>query len=371
MNPAVTPRTHLNAAGTSFPKPEAVHRAVAQTLQAPPHAWGSIFDEAATFVARHLNVKTERLLFTSSCTQALDLAISELEWHEGDAIVTSHLEHRALLRPIQGLERSRGVQHLRAPYQPGMPFDLAYLSRVLESGKVRLVAVSAASNVTGEILPLVEIARRAHEHDALVLGDLAQTFGLLPDTPRRLGLDLAAFAGHKNPLGPQGIGGLWAREGVPFETESVQCALEQGSARCSPMPGYCEAGGVNVAGLAGLAAGLTAFGAERPARMLGARRLAAELAQRARRLAGVSVLGHHGGPQTAVVSLRHARLPIDAAAAHFSRHGLSIRAGSHCAPDALEAVGARHGTIRVSFGPNNTERDLDAACEALASAGTS
>ncbi len=361
---------YLNHAGTSYPKPPEVLAAIEATLRADPGEYPAIFLQGRRRVAGHLGVDEERLLLTPSCTHALDVAISELAWESGDAVVTSHLEHQAVLRPVRALSRL-GVTHHRSPYSPGEPFDLEWLERTLSTERVRLVVLSVASNVTGEILPVAEVSRLAHAKGALVLADAAQAFGLLRLRAREWGCDLLAFAGHKGPLGPQGIGGLWASADVAFAGCTVACSVERAQSAAAEaaaaMPGYCDVGGVNVAGLAGLAAGLEAFGEGRQQRMDRACSLAKWFAEEARAIQGVEVFGHAGAAQTATISLRHERLPTAAAEARLLAHGIRVRAGLHCAPDALEAIGTPGGTIRVSFGSPSTPEHVRRALEALRS----
>jgi len=164
------------------------------------------------------------------------------------------------------------------------------------------------------------------------------------------------FAGHKALLGPQGIGGLWAAPGVTFATPGATCDVggDAPAPTCSPMPGYCDAGSVNLAGAVGLAAALDWLetrGVERTgARVLRlAARLSDGLAAR-----GVEVLGGpREVPRTATRSLRLPGLGLKQAEARFAAAGVAVRAGQHCAPLACAALGAPEGTLRVSLGPFN------------------
>lgn len=369
---------YLNNAGTSYPKPKSVVQAIGETLVAPPETYPQIYQQALKIVEQALGVPAGRTLLTSSCTQALDVALSELSWASGDVVLTSQLEHNAVVRPVENLVRNKGAVHKRVPYRPGQPLDLEFIEKVLKQGKTRLLMLSTASNVTGEVLPLMQAVELAHRYGALVFADAAQTFGVMDESPAALGVDLIAFAGHKGPLGTQGIGGLWVKPGVTFSqriSDGAPVTCEVGKAKpgrgdCTyePMPGYCDVGGVNMPALAGMAAGLRAFGEERKTQMLRARQLAAELARGAREMRGVRVFGHHAGVQTAIVSLQHEALPLNTAEAYFSSHNIRVRAGSHCAPDAMAAIQAPAGTIRISFGPHNNSADLARVLSALAGA---
>ncbi len=357
---------YANNAGTSWPKPEAVHQAAAAALAAAPKERDGLFARAQDEVARFLGLPhPERLLLAPGCTAALAVAIGDLPWEAGDVVVTSALEHHALARPVEKLVRERGVRHEVIPYRPGVPFDLAAAEAVLGRGRVRLVALTAASNVTGEVLPVAEAAALAHEHQALCLIDAAQVVGVLPFDVAALGADLVAFAGHKGALGPQGIGGLWAAPEVTFASPWASCEVGGGERPpCSPMPGYCDVGSVNLAGAAGLAAGLRWLRERGPAAGEGPRALAARLVAALRERPGCRVLGGDG-PRTATVSLLLDGLALADSEAHFAAQGVLVRAGQHCAPLALAAVGAPAGTVRISFGSFNGEEDVEAVLRAV------
>ena len=349
---------YANNAGTSWPKAPTVREAVSKALDSDPQQLGEVFESAQETVCRFLGIQeTQRFLFTSGCTSALAVALADLPWQEGDLVLTSSLEHHALVRPVELLKR-RGVQHLALPYRPGKPADLKFAEETLARGGVRLVAVTAASNVTGELLPVAELAHLAHQHDALLLVDAAQTVGVTPVDVSTLGADLLVFAGHKGPLGPQGIGGFWAAPHVLFESPRAVCDLNSGSAApCAPMPGYCDVGSVNIAAAAGLAAGLNwleAHGGESPARSL-----AVQLDAALRERPFCTVFGAPGAERTATVSLLIDGIPPDVAEARFAEEGILVRGGQHCAPMALEAIGAPEGTVRISFGPFQQEEDLE------------
>lgn len=359
MTAAKDAALYVNNAGTSWPKPPEVGEAVAAALATDPRRLGELFEASRETVCRYLGIAdTERFLFTPSCTSALAVAIGDLPWQEGDAVLTSSLEHHALVRTIEALKR-RGVEHVAAPYRPGMPVDPDFVDQALTRGRVRLVAVTAASNVTGELLPLAELALSAHRHGALLLVDAAQTAGVVPVDVEALAPDILVFAGHKGPLGPQGIGGLWAAPHVAFESPQAVCDLRdrREGAICAPMPGYCDVGSVNMAAAAGLAAGfrwLANEGAENEARTL-----ALDLVEALRRRAHCTVFGGADAKRTATVSMRIRGVTPERAEALFGGQGIVVRGGQHCAPMALEAIGAPEGTLRVSFGPFNRESDVE------------
>jgi selenocysteine lyase/cysteine desulfurase len=367
---------YLNNAGTSWPKAPGVRAAMVAALAAAPTDFEAVFSRAHQRAGSFLGLAhAQRLLFSPGCTSALGVAVADLPWRAGDVIVTSALEHHALARPVEKLARDLGVRHEMSPYAAGRPLDLQWLREVLGRGDVRLVAMASASNLTGELLPVEEAAKLAREHGALMLVDAAQTAGILPLDLSEAAVDLVACAGHKGLLGPQGIGLLWAAPEVHFESPWATCELRQPTEAsrpdCSAFPSYCDLGSVNLAGAAGLAASLQWLEERGPARAwVGpracARRLVEELAERP----GVQVLGSPTAPRTATVALTLEALPLQRAESFFAQRGIVVRAGSHCAPWALQALRVPEGCLRISFGPFNEPADVDAVLAVIDEART-
>lgn len=358
---------YANNAGTSWPKPPEVSESVQAALVADPREHDRLLESARAGISRFLGIRDPgELTLTPGCTSALSVVIEDLPWKEGDIVLTSSLEHHALIRPIERLARRIGVVHETVPYRPGVPADPEAVRAALRSGKIRLVAMTAASNVTGEILPIEEITAAAHERGALCLVDAAQTAGVIPLDVDRLGADILVLAGHKGPLGPQGVGCLWTAPGIEFETPSASCDIATKAQSCRPRPGACDVGSTNLAGTAGLAAGMR-WHEERGIGSLGrssralAKRLAVSLADRR----WVTVWGAPDSERTATVSFTIEGLPIEQAEDRFRAHGVILRAAEHCAPMALQAVGAPGGTIRISFGPFNGVDDIEPILEAV------
>src|SRR5215475_2824929 len=161
--------TYLDNAATSFPKPESVYQALDQFASrdlANPGRAGhkmALAAEHALDDCRHrLNQffhgkEPERFVFTLNGTDALNMAFKGV-LREGDHVITTDLEHNSVSRPLRALELA-GFMAL--------------------TPKTRLVAVTHASNVLGTIQPIAEIGRVAKERDALLLGDAAQTIGVI------------------------------------------------------------------------------------------------------------------------------------------------------------------------------------------------
>ncbi|MCO4770960.1 MAG: aminotransferase class V-fold PLP-dependent enzyme [Deltaproteobacteria bacterium] len=344
------PTLFLNQAGTSWPKPEPVRKAVADALVQDPALWGEAFASAHLAVAEWFGLSsTERLLLTPGGTSALSAAIGGLEWTPGDRVVTSAMEHEALAVPIRALAE-RGVRRTVIPRWRAQPFDLGALERTLRAGDVRLVAVTAVSNVTGERLPIEDIVDLAHEHDARCLVDAAQLVGWERLDLSGLDADLVAFAGHKALHGVWGIGGLYVAPDLAT-------------------PGWCDVGSVDRAALAGLVAAVDWLAQPAQSGRLGRALALAE------RLVGwldtyeAIILHGRGAPgwRLPTVAFTVQGTGPGTIARALEAHGVVASGGHQCAPETHVALGTSpDGVVRISFGAQHTEADLDRLLEALA-----
>jgi selenocysteine lyase/cysteine desulfurase len=344
-----------NHAGTSWPKPDAVLQAAERATMALPAEWGRLFEDAHRGVARAFGVGPERMLITPSCTQALAVAIADLPWEGGDRILSSQMEHHALVRPLAKLQ---GVETLHLPRGQAGPIDLNQVEEQLKSGGVRLVAMSMASNVSGELLPWKALVELSHEYGALCLLDGAQVAGWHPLDLLELGVDLFAFAGHKGPQGPSGAGGLYLREGLVMDTPGARCGLDS----CDDGPSYCDTGSVNLPALCGLAAGLAWMAREQP--LEGVLAALSALRDGLTQIPGVRVLGAAPGVPTCSVVLQG--MTAAEASAKLRSAGVVASGGIQCAPMAHEALGTDpNGTLRLSLGPKQGTAEAQALLSAV------
>ncbi len=364
---------YLNNAGTSWPKPQAVQEAMSACSLSAPDAWPQVLEDAHTSVTSFFGIgHPERFLFTGGCTSALTLAMSDFPWQPGDRIVTSSHEHHALARWLVKLSQERGVDYTRIPPQGVHPIDLAILERELQKGGVRLLACTMASNVSGDLLPSRELVELAHSYDAFCLLDGAQTAGLLPIDLDELDADIFVFAGHKGTLGPQGVGGLYLGPRVSLASPGAVCDIPSAAGtsplRCA-LPSYCDAGSVNLAAVAGLAAGIGWLREQGQTKLLDhTRRLTQQLLAGLSDIPGIKVFG---GPdprrRSGAVSIsKDGQSPSALEKELRERHQIITRAGFHCAPMAHDTIGtSAEGTLRLSVGPFSTSQEIDKVLDVL------
>ncbi len=347
------PSIYLNAAGTSWPKPEPVQQAILRALTLDPAQWPQAFDIAHARIADYFGVQDpSRLLLTPGCTSALSVGIQDHDWQAGDRVLISSHEHLALLRPALAL-KARGVQVVIAPSGAEQTIDLDFVKDTLRNGGVRLVAFSAASNVTGALAPVKQMLNLAHEHGALCLVDAAQVAGWLPIDVRTLPVDMLAFAGHKALQGPWGLGGLYIAPHVQLRTPRLQSALDR--------PGYCDVGSVDRLALHGLEAALEWLQApERAARLAKARTLAEVLWRALSDLPEVTLHGPQA-PEARLptVAMTCAQRSPQALAEALRAEGILASAGQQCAPLAHRTLGTEaQGVLRLSVGLSTSRHDV-------------
>ncbi|MBF0524256.1 MAG: aminotransferase class V-fold PLP-dependent enzyme [Deltaproteobacteria bacterium] len=370
---------YFDNAATSFPKPPAVIKAMAEfmaTTSASPGRSGHrmaleasrvVFETRET-VAELFNVSdSSRIVFTINVTWALNLVFNGLLASQ-DHVVTTSLEHNSVMRPLTRLVKHRGIELTVVPAGPDGTVDPALIAQAL-TPCTRLIVINHASNVTGSIAPIRAISRIKGQ--ALLAVDAAQSAGSVPIDMNQLGIDLLAFTGHKALLGPTGTGGVCLAPGIKLEPLVTGGTGSRSEEEEHPdfFPDCLEAGTPNTIGLAGLRAGIDFIrhtGQEkiREHEQGLTRRLMEGLAE----IPEVTVYGP-ADPMAKVplVSITVAGFPADEICLRLDRDfGVATRGGLHCAPRAHRTIGTfPHGTIRFSLGLFNTFDEIDVALAAL------
>ena len=311
----------------------------------------------------------DHIVFTKNCTEALNVALFGV-LHKGDHVVATCMEHNSVLRPLEYLRKQGIITYDICPLRGNgtdaqlSPEDiLAYLKQ-----NTRLVAVTAASNVTGYAPDLFSV-RQILPKSVLFLCDGAQGAGHFDIRMKGAGIDLLTLAGHKGMLGIQGSGALLFSERVhptPIlfgGTGSISLSLD--------MPDFYPDG---------LEAGTLAFPAILSL-LEGARYLTLHLHEIERRLYALTetLIKGLGGLQnytvystpnsSGIVAFRHNRIQSETIAEQLSsKYNIAVRGGLHCAPLMHEYLGTLDGgLVRVSFSHYNNESEIERLLEALKS----
>lgn len=374
---------YFDNAATSWPKPPVVSEAMTRFINnigANPGRSGhrlsvdaarSIY-HARQAVAGFFNASDPmRVTFGHNITEALNLALRGL-LGSGDHVITSSMEHNAVMRPLRWLE-SQGVALTIVPCSPQGFLDPADIEKAI-CPETKLIVLNHASNVTGGLLPVSEAGRIARKHGLLLLVDSAQTAGAIPIDMQADNIDLLAFTGHKSLLGPTGTGGLILGERVA--DDAIQPLILGGTGSRSEeeqqpdfLPDRFESGTANTAGLAGLSASLQWLH-ERGANNIRQHEVAltTQLIRGLQNIPGVTVYG--GGDaelQTATVSFNINHLAPSAVGMRLdAEYGILCRVGLHCAPAAHRTLGTfPDGTLRFGLGVFNNTKEVEQVLQAV------
>jgi cysteine desulfurase family protein len=383
-------RIYLDNAATSFPKPPPVLDAMvdyANRLGASPgrgayaesREAGRLIDQCRQRIARLIGADIERpeqIIFTLNTTDSLNIAFRGV-LREGDHVITTHLDHNSILRPLNALRRQAWIDQTRITCDPqtGLadPDDIRRSIRP----DTKMIALQHSSNVSGTMHDIRTIGAIAREHGVLLLLDAAQTTGHVPLNVKTDFIDLLACPGHKGLLGPLGTGVLYIRPGVEQQMQTVR---EGGTGSVSELdvqpdflPDRFEAGSHNAIGIIALNAGVKWI-LEQGVDALW--RHEQELMQRM--IDGLVGLESEYelkwfGPKTVEQRCGVFSVKIPDVDPHrLSRvleedFSILTRSGLHCAPLAHKTFGTAEtgGTTRFSFGPFNTLEHIGSTIDAM------
>jgi len=331
---------------------------------------GRIVLKTREAVAELFNIKDpSRVIFTLNGTYGLNLGIKGL-LKAGDHVVLTSMEHNSVMRPLRYLEKMKKVKLTIIYCQRDGQLNLEDLRKTLE-GKVTLVIATHASNVTGGIMPLKEIGKLVKIEGGLFMVDACQSAGSLPLDLDEMGIDLLAFTGHKGMLGPQGVGGLYIREGIELEPLVQGGTGSNSGEELQPefFPDRYESGTLNTVGVAGLGAGvefLLRIRIEEIRKKEEA--LIRTLIEGMKEIEGIEIYGPEDPEnRIAICSFNFkGRDPAEVGYLLDREFGIMCRVGLHCAPAAHRTIGTYpQGTVRFSLGYFNREEEVYTALNAL------
>jgi len=366
------PRQVIEAESRFYTETNAnVHRAIYELGEEATRE----YEEAREKVASLINARSpSEIAFTKGATEAINVVA--YGWGikgkvaKGDGIVLTVMEHHSNQVPWFFVQDQVGAKLSWIDVDDEGLLKMDQLDKLIDE-RVKLVAVTQCSNVLGTINPVKEIAKKAHEVDALCLVDAAQSVPHMPVDVQSIDCDLMAFSGHKM-LGPTGIGVLYGKEKVLAEIEPMIGGGEMinevhlGSAKWADVPYKFEGGTPNMAGAVGLGAAvdyLSALG------MDNVRKHDIELVKYALEvlhgIKGVTTYGpedmkHRGG----IVSFNVEGVHAHDVASILDAEGVAVRSGHHCAQPLMERYKIP-ATARASFYVYNTKEEIDCLAKGI------
>jgi cysteine desulfurase/selenocysteine lyase len=352
-----------------------VHRGVYEIAEAATNA----MENARVRVGRFIGAPrpATEIIFTKNATESLNLVARSwggANLGPGDAVLITQLEHHANIVPWFQLQAEKGFEIRWLPLTADAQLDLTDLPRLLDG--VKVVALTAMSNVTGTLTPVKEIAAAAHAAGAVVVLDACQYVPHLPTDVADMGVDFAAFSGHKM-LGPTGIGVLWGREelldAMPPFLGGGGMILDVRLDGFTPaeLPAKFEAGTPPIAETVGLHAaidylddlGMDAVREHEVTLTAQAMRALTDRLGDKLTIHGPAEPASRGGVLSLAIDGIH---PHDLSQV-MDEHAVCVRPGHHCAKPLMRVLGVG-ATARASFYVYNDTDDVDALAEALAAA---
>lgn len=371
---------YLDNAATTYPKPGSVAQAVYEFMRNkaanPGRSGHKLSMEAAYEVyscreaaAQFFNAPgPECVAFTLNATQSINMALKGALIKSGGHVITSDLEHNAVMRPLYKLSKY-GVEFTTARVDLEDDDATVEAFRRQINKKTVMIACTHASNVCGRVLPIKRIGGLCKEYGLKFLVDASQTAGILNIDMQECGIDYLCMPGHKSLYGPMGTGLLITSSGEELET-----LIEGGTGSNSTsfeqpdfMPDRLESGTVNAPGIAGLHAGLKFVSKIQSAGILqNEMDCLLTLYDKLSQIDGVEL--YTPRPEKGyvpVLSFNVKGIPSQDAAKWLDKHNFALRGGLHCSPAAHARFGTLPGgMVRASFGAFNTKND----CAFLAAA---
>ena len=322
----------------------------------------SDLEEARATVARCLNAQPEEIYFTSGGTEADNWALrgvaelTALKGKKGGHIITTAIEHHAILHTAQWLEK-QGYEVTYLPVDGEGRVDPAVVEAAIRPDTI-LISIMAANNEIGTIEPIAEIGAIARAHKVLFHTDAVQAVGHIPVDVQAWNVDLLSLSGHKFG-GPKGVGVLYMKKPLRLPALILGGGQEKGR----------RSGTENVPGAVGLAAALKEAVDHMEVENLRLAALRDKLLEGLTKLPYTKATGSltHRLPGTA--SFVFEGVEGEALLLHLDAKGICASSGSACSSASLDpshvllAIGLphaiAHGSLRLSLGPDNTEADVE------------
>ncbi|MFB6292593.1 MAG: aminotransferase class V-fold PLP-dependent enzyme [Candidatus Nanohaloarchaea archaeon] len=323
------------------------------------------FEDARRTVQRFINASSsDEVVFTRNTTEAMNAVASSLEID--GKIVVPEMAHHSNQLPWRRKAEREDLEIDYIPTTEEYELDMEAARKIID-GDTAVVSVSHVSNVFGCVNPVKELAGLAHENDAYLVVDAAQSVPRMPVDVQELDVDFLAFSGHKM-LGPTGSGVLYARKPLLEDMEPYQVgggmirSVKRDTVGWAEPPEKFQAGTPDIASAVGLAAAIEYI------EEIGRKEiheheqeLVEKMVAGLREIDGVELYT----PEDAVL----VSFTMEGAHPHdiseiLDREGVAIRAGHHCAQPQMESLGIS-GTARASPYLYNTGEDVDRFLEAV------
>lgn len=373
---------YFDNAATSWPKPSAVMRTINEYQKksaANPGRSGhrmslaaarTIFNTRSRLANFFGSNDVENIIFTMNATQSLNIAVCGF-FKPGDNIITSSVEHNSVMRPLNAAQK-RDITFTVVKCSETGEIDLDDIVKSIKKN-TKAIIWTAASNVTGTIMPLKEIGNIAKKYGLVFCVDAVQAAGILPLDVNDIQIDFLAFTGHKSLFGTQGSGGFYIRKGLEKKLEQIFTggtgSKSESEEHPDFMPDRYEAGTPNGIGIAGLGAGIdfiNSVGID--AIFKHEQNLVGKFISEIKSNKKIKLYGPlETEKRIGIASFNiEDKSPSEVSEQLDNKYSIMSRAGLHCAPAAHKTVNSfPQGSVRFSFSFFNNEKQIDKAVKAL------
>lgn len=330
------------------------------SIYSQAHATENAIDQARARVAQVLHADKNEIFFTGGGSEADNWALKGIAFankHRGNHIITTKIEHHAILHTCEFLEKN-GFQITYLPVDAEGFINLDELRQAI-TDKTLLVSVAFANNEIGTIQPIKEIGKICHDKKVLFHIDAVQAVGHVPINVKDMNIDLLSLAAHKF-YGPKGVGVLYIRKGVKIENLIHGGAQEKNK----------RAGTENIAGIVGLGKAIELAQEEMDTENKRLTYLRDKLIKGLSRIPYTKINGPIGDkrmPGNINVCFRF--IEGESLLLLLDAKGIAASSGSACTSGSLDpshvllAIGLpheiAHGSLRLTLGSSSTEQDID------------
>jgi len=322
-------------------------------------------ENSRKIAAKFLNARQNEIIFTSGGTESDNLALKGIAFankSKGNHIITSKIEHPAILKPCKWLE-NHGFKVTYLDVDKDGLINLKDVEKAITKDTI-LISIMTANNEIGTIEPIEEIGKICKKHKIYFHTDAVQAFGKIPIDVKKLNIDLLSASSHKL-YGPKGVGLLYVKQNVNIEPVQHGGGHESG----------LRSGTENTAGIVGFAKAIELASKNMKKEAEREIKLRDKIIKSLLKIEGVKLNGHPEKRLLNNVNVSIKGIEGEALLIRLNDKGIAVSTGSACSTKSLKpshvltSIGLTaeqaHGSLRITLGKDNTEQDIDYVLEQL------
>lgn len=329
------------------------------------------YEESRIKVAKFINAQPEEIVFTSGATESLNMIVKgffERILEPGDEVIISDGEHASNVLPWFRLATKNGIIIKKINLDSNFHINMEELKKAI-TPNTKVISLAEITNVIGDLRPIKDICKYAHENNIFVVCDGAQSVPHKKTDVKELDIDFLAFSGHKM-CGPTGIGVLYGKKELLEDVEPLsygggmnESFDSETEVYLKDLPQRLEAGTPNIAGVIGLGAAidyLSEIGMDTIS--IYEQKLKSYLISKLEKMPYVQIVNEE--PDSGIVAFNIEGIFSQDIAFYLNKYNICVRAGNHCAKILKHSIGVKN-TVRISLYFYNTKEEIDTLVELL------